>query len=1015
MDLLKFKNPPKEYRTAPFWSWNDELAEEELRRQIREMKEQGFGGFFMHSREGLRTPYLTDTWFERVSAAAAEAENQGMDAWMYDEDRWPSGCAGGIVTASSDEYKAKWLVMMPSSAAAIADALNDPNTAAVFCLEFDPGGSLIRFERIGRSDQITHQAENNDKITYCQFQIQVQRPTSNSNGHGYIDVFNPEAVQEFIKVTHERYLNRVGEYFGSVIPGIFTDEPTYRSKADNSIPWSPYIPEYFSSHHGYDLMNHLPELFFESVESAKIRSDFYYTLTKAFVENFTKRIYDWCDKHGLMATGHLLSEDTLVKQTNAVGAAMPHYQYMHVPGIDHLGNNTANALTLKQCASVGNQFGRRRMLCEIFGVSGHHMTFADQQWIANYHFALGITFLSQHLVLYSMTGERKRDYPPTFSYHQPYWPYYRLINDYLARAGYFCQQGDYFCDTLVLHPIGSVWAEFNREGGRPLPSKYDAELIKLQDALFQAQIPFDYGDELIMEEHAEVVVEAGRAYLQINKAKYRTVIVPPSLTWRAGTFELLKRFVAAGGRLMFVGETPSLIGGEPDRSSWKGLLADADFLADDCHELIDRLGQICLRPIQVETKTGEDISHVIFQVRTNGDAYYCFIANLSREKTHELIVTAPKGRYVYSLDFASGKAAQVEYTALGEKLQFELTLAPAGGRGFLITDEALTAGKPQLSLGKDQSVIWTADQWNYRLTHKNSLTLDYCRFAAEEGNYSEKVPVWQVRRALWKAAGLDPLRGLQPWAALERNLDLKRIPIKLIFEFMVEKLPAELGLVIENSHHWQLKVNGRTVSTKTDRYYWDRQFGLVDICEHAAVGRNIIELSGEFYYGVELEEIYLVGDFALRQTGYNSYAVTGKPERLANGSWVYQGYPFYAGNIVYETEFNLDDYAQDTRYLLQLNNPRGTLFRVKVNGRQWHNLISEPWVVDVSGDLNQGGNLVQIEVVGSLRNTFGPLHHRLQSPAWCGPNQFVDAANWIDSYQFEDYGLIDGVSLVMVR
>lgn len=72
-------------------------------------------------------------------------------------------------------------------------------------------------------------------------------------------------------------------------------------------------------------------------------------------------------------------------------------------------------------------------------------------------------------------------------------------------------------------------------------------------------------------------------------------------------------------------------------------------------------------------------------------------------------------------------------------------------------------------------------------------------------------------------------------------------------------------------------------------------------------------------------------------------------------------------------------------------------------------------MVDVSGDLNQGGNLVQIEVVGSLRNTFGPLHHRLQSPAWCGPNQFVDAANWIDSYQFEDYGLIDGVSLVMVR
>ena len=44
------KSPSAERRGKPFWSWNGELHEEEIRRQVRIMKEMGFGGFFMHSR-----------------------------------------------------------------------------------------------------------------------------------------------------------------------------------------------------------------------------------------------------------------------------------------------------------------------------------------------------------------------------------------------------------------------------------------------------------------------------------------------------------------------------------------------------------------------------------------------------------------------------------------------------------------------------------------------------------------------------------------------------------------------------------------------------------------------------------------------------------------------------------------------------------------------------------------------------------------------------------------------------
>ncbi len=68
-----FLNPPSLYRSAPFWSWNDQLTDEELVRQIRAFNEQGIGGFFMHSRVGLMTDYLSDEWMERVHTCVEEA------------------------------------------------------------------------------------------------------------------------------------------------------------------------------------------------------------------------------------------------------------------------------------------------------------------------------------------------------------------------------------------------------------------------------------------------------------------------------------------------------------------------------------------------------------------------------------------------------------------------------------------------------------------------------------------------------------------------------------------------------------------------------------------------------------------------------------------------------------------------------------------------------------------------------------------------------------------------------
>ncbi|GAG44241.1 unnamed protein product, partial [marine sediment metagenome] len=112
IDLKKdFLNPGKDCRSAPFWSWNDKLSSDELVRQAKDMKEHGMGGFFMHSREGLETEYLGKEWMKCIKAVVEVSRKIGMNAWLYDEDRWPSGFAGGRVPSQGDKYRAKALGM----------------------------------------------------------------------------------------------------------------------------------------------------------------------------------------------------------------------------------------------------------------------------------------------------------------------------------------------------------------------------------------------------------------------------------------------------------------------------------------------------------------------------------------------------------------------------------------------------------------------------------------------------------------------------------------------------------------------------------------------------------------------------------------------------------------------------------------------------------------------------------------------------------------------------------------
>lgn len=66
-----------EFGSCPFWSWNDKLEADELKRQIDDMKKSGMSGFFMHARGGIQTEYFSEEWFYAIKTCVDYAKEQG--------------------------------------------------------------------------------------------------------------------------------------------------------------------------------------------------------------------------------------------------------------------------------------------------------------------------------------------------------------------------------------------------------------------------------------------------------------------------------------------------------------------------------------------------------------------------------------------------------------------------------------------------------------------------------------------------------------------------------------------------------------------------------------------------------------------------------------------------------------------------------------------------------------------------------------------------------------------------
>ena len=544
-------DPDITYRPVPFWSWNEEISPAEIRRQIDLIGGGGWGGAFVHARVGLTTPYLGDDWFKAVDATVDACARDGMRVWLYDEDTWPSGFSGGSVPRGGAEHRMKALIARP---------VGQPPPP--HCQPIGPAKAGVQ--------------------VYC-----WTAPLSNPwfYGHCYADILNPPTVERFLDDAYRSYHARYGELYGKTISAQFTDEPSPIFRLGlprGAVPFSAALVEHFEKQYGHSPLELLPRLFVDGDGAATFRVRFYRAISELFETNFSARIGNWCREHKIALTGHFMSEHSLYDQLLWGSAVMPNYRHQEIPGIDHLARQVHETLAAKQCQSVVNQYGKKRMLSELYGVSGQGMSFADRWWIACQQIGLGVNLLNPHLALYTMAGCRKRDYPPNLFYQQPWWPLNSVLDDKLSRLCQIMSQGQYAADILVIHPqetASALWrgetalvdAEGVREdvwdhhataaGVKDEIDRYDASFKQIIAALLGAQRMFDLGDEKILSDDGEVRQRAGRPVLQVGQMAYAAIVVPPMATIRPATLALIERFAAAGGVLVCVGDPPALVEG----------------------------------------------------------------------------------------------------------------------------------------------------------------------------------------------------------------------------------------------------------------------------------------------------------------------------------------------------------------------------------------------------------------------------------------------------------------------
>jgi hypothetical protein len=847
-----FAKPTREYSSAPLWVWNDLLTEDQIRSTMRDLAGQQVRQVFVHPRPGLMTPYLSPDWFRLWKVALDEARRLDMNVWIYDENSYPSGFAGGFVPEQMPESRGCGLSLQET------DKAPDWNTNVV---------SVYRNTDSG-FENVTDQARKGSLDAQGRYVVASVIRAGNSPWHGnrcYVDLLYPGVTEKFLEITMGAYKKEIGSEFGKRVPGVFTDEPNIRPAG--GLPWTEDLPQQFEKRWGYPLTDHLPSLAQPVGDWRRVRHNYFQLLSELYAARWGKPYHDYCATNNLEFTGHYWDHDW----PNCLGVPdnMAMYAWHQRPAIDILMNqyqeNThaqfGNVRILRELSSVANQLGLPRTLCEAYGAGGWDLRFEDMKRIADWLYVLGVNTMDQHLSYVTLRGARKRDHPQSFSYHEPWWPAYHIEGRYIERLTAALTRGRQVNAALVIEPTTTAWMH-NTEAGTSRLNEVGQGFFQLLMELEKSQVEYDLGCEEIMKNHGSVQTGG----LVVGQRQYNVLVLPAECeNLNSATMNLIEKHLAAGGRVLCCGDIPAFVDGaaskRPTQASiqggWEKVTATS---------VVSLLQKEQARTGFAIQRAEGDEGILFHHRRLLDDGQLLFLANTSIEKYSSGSVVAAGIGGIEQWDLQTGKPRAYAFTVDSGTARCSFKIPPAGSLLLFLSKKAMTpppvVGAPVLT------TIQPMDAPQILRKEPNVLVIDFMDVRVESDSVTNTY-FYRANQFAFKKNGMER----NPWDSAVQYKDefisRKFAPdsgFEAAYHFVIDgKAPANFSVVIEKPDLYRIECNGALITPKKGAWWLDKAFGRIEIAKLAHEGENVITLkAAPFTIYHELEPIYLLGDFSLK-------------------------------------------------------------------------------------------------------------------------------------------------------
>src|SRR5271163_2189270 len=544
----RFEHPADESRPMMRWWWFGVAVEKpEIRRELEQMKADGIGGAelaFVYpqvvddpAKHLVNESFLSPAMLENVSYAASEARRLGLRLDVTLGSGWPYGGSATTLQEAAECLRVAELAVAPGATSLPAFTLAEGEwVLSISLVNGEPKHWKAAPAQLLAPGQMKGFPQSDAPRTALVFiashtRQQVKRAAAGAEGW-VLDPFSHQAL-----ATH---LNAVGEplvkAFGAAPPyAVFSD-----SLEAYGADWTPDLVTQFSKRRGYDLLPHLPELVAGgTAEAERVRHDWGKTLTELVNETYQAQINAWAITHHTKFRSQSYGEPAVSLSSQRL-VALPEGEGPHWRAFS----------TLRWATSANHLFGNDVISAEAFTWL-HSPVFRatplDMKAEVDLHFLMGVNQIICHGWPYSppQVGEPGWSLyaAAVFNDHNPWHPVMPDVARYIQRVSNLLRQGEPANQVVLLLPTDDAWAAFSP--GKVTVAGEMTHLISpaLMSAILSAGYNLDFVDADAID------------LLGIHSP---ILVIPPTDRIPIATFKKIQQYVAAGGKVISVGHTPSL-------------------------------------------------------------------------------------------------------------------------------------------------------------------------------------------------------------------------------------------------------------------------------------------------------------------------------------------------------------------------------------------------------------------------------------------------------------------------